>query len=87
MQHVANQIGVAFRLFDQRSVQEQLFRTEKLAAVGRLISGVVDELQTPLSSIPTLLAERSTKPGGSAPNARWRPSPPKRSAPPPWYRA
>jgi signal transduction histidine kinase len=54
VQHVANQIGVAFRLLDQRSVQEQLFRTEKLAAVGRLISGVVNELQTPLSSISDL---------------------------------
>jgi GAF domain-containing protein/CheY-like chemotaxis protein len=53
-QHLANQIGVAFRLLDQRSVQEQLFRTEKLAAVGRLISGVVNELQTPLASISDL---------------------------------
>jgi CheY-like chemotaxis protein len=35
-------------------VQEQLFRTEKLAAVGRLISGVVNELQTPLASISDL---------------------------------
>ena len=50
-QHLANQIGVALRLLNQRSVQEQLFRSEKLAAVGRLISGVVNELQTPLGSI------------------------------------
>ena len=43
-------------------MQEQLFRTEKLAAVGRLISGVVNELQTPLNSISELAsraAERS----------------------------
>jgi GAF domain-containing protein len=53
-QHLANQIGVAVRLLDQRSVQEQLYRTEKLAAVGRLISGVVNELQVPLSSISDL---------------------------------
>jgi GAF domain-containing protein len=53
-QHLGNQIGVAIRLLDQRSVQEQLFRTEKLAAVGRLITGVVNELQTPLSSISEL---------------------------------
>jgi|SRR5579871_636010 len=53
-QHLGNQIGVAIRLLDQRSVQEQLFRTEKLAAVGRLISGVVNELRTPLSSIEEL---------------------------------
>jgi GAF domain-containing protein len=53
-QHLANQAAVAIRLADQRSVQEQLFRTEKLAAVGRLISGVVDELRTPLESIQNL---------------------------------
>lgn len=50
-QHLANQIGVALKLLDQRMVREQLFRTEKLAAVGRLISGVVNELRAPLSSI------------------------------------
>jgi GAF domain-containing protein len=53
-QHLGNQIGAALRLLGQRSVQEQLFRTEKLAAVGRLISGVVAELQTPLNSINEL---------------------------------
>lgn len=57
-QHLANQAAVAIRLADQRSVQEQLFRTEKLAAVGRLISGVVDELRAPLASIQDL-AERA----------------------------
>jgi len=60
-QHLGNQIGVAVRLLDQRSVQEQLFRTEKLAAVGRLISGVVNELQTPLSSISDLAARAQGK--------------------------
>jgi CheY-like chemotaxis protein len=61
-QHLGNQVGVALRLLDRRSVQEQLFRTEKLAAVGRLISGVVNELQTPLNSIyelATRAVERS----------------------------
>jgi signal transduction histidine kinase/CheY-like chemotaxis protein len=50
-QHLANQIGLAIQLVGQRSVREQLFRTEKLAAVGRLISGVVNELQAPLATI------------------------------------
>ncbi len=53
-QHLGNQIGAALRLLAQRSVQAQLFRTEKMAAVGRLISGVVNELQTPLQSIGEL---------------------------------
>ncbi len=61
-QHLGNQVGVALRLLDRRNVQEQLFRTEKLAAVGRLISGVVNELQMPLNSIyelATRAVERS----------------------------
>jgi signal transduction histidine kinase/CheY-like chemotaxis protein len=60
-QHLGNQIGVAVRLLDQRSVQEQLSRTEKLAAIGRLISGVVNELQTPLASISDLAARAQGK--------------------------
>jgi len=53
-QHLANQIGVAVKLMDQRLVREQLFRTEKLAAVGQLISGIVNDLKTPLASIANL---------------------------------
>jgi GAF domain-containing protein/CheY-like chemotaxis protein len=53
-QHLANQAAVAIRLFEQRTVQERLFRTEKLAAVGRLISEVVNELRAPLASISGL---------------------------------
>ncbi len=53
-QHLGNQVGVALRMLDQRSVQEQLSRTEKLAAVGRLISSIVNELEAPLASIQEL---------------------------------
>ena len=53
-QHLANQIGVAVKLLDQRSVREQLSRTEKLAAVGQLISGIVNDLRTPLAAIASL---------------------------------
>ncbi len=53
-QHLSNQIGVAVKLLDQRSVREQLFRTEKLAAVGQLISEIVNDLQTPLAAIANL---------------------------------
>ena len=68
-QHLGNQIGVAIRLLDQRTVQEQLFRTEKMAAVGRLISGVVNELQTPLASI-TDLATRALEKARGGPAER-----------------
>jgi CheY-like chemotaxis protein len=61
-QHLANQIGVAVKLLDQRSVREQLFRTEKLAAVGQLISGVVNELRTPLASIAALAQTAQNQP-------------------------
>ncbi len=53
-QHLANQIGAALKLLDQRSVREQLFRTEKLAAVGQLISGIANDLKTPLAAIASL---------------------------------
>ena len=56
-QHLGNQIGVAVKLLDQRSVREQLFRTEKLAAVGQLISGIVNDLRTPLAAIANLAQE------------------------------
>jgi signal transduction histidine kinase len=65
-QHLGNQIGAAIRLLEQRSVQEQLSRTEKLAAVGRLISGVVNELQMPLSSISDLATRALEKSHGTA---------------------
>ena len=64
-QHLGNQIAVAIRLMEQRSVQEQLFRTEKLAAVGRLITGVVNELRMPLSSISDLAQRAIEKAHGS----------------------
>jgi signal transduction histidine kinase/CheY-like chemotaxis protein len=50
-QHLANQIAATLRLFEQRSIQEQLFRSEKLAAAGQVISGVAEELVAPLEAI------------------------------------
>ncbi len=54
MQHLANQIATALKLQEQHSMREQLFRSEKLAAAGQLISDVANELQSPLHSIATL---------------------------------
>ena len=54
MQHLANQIATALKLQEQHSMREQLFRSEKLAAAGQLISDVANELRSPLQSIAKL---------------------------------
>jgi len=51
MQHLANQVATALRLQEQQSIREQLFRSEKLAAAGQLISDVASELRIPLEAI------------------------------------
>jgi signal transduction histidine kinase/CheY-like chemotaxis protein len=66
-QHLANQMGLAVKLLQQRSFREQLSRSEKLAAVGRLISGVVNDLQTPLEAISSMADSALAEHTGSAP--------------------
>jgi len=66
-QHLANQIGLAVKLLQQRSFREQLSRSEKLAAVGRLISGVVNDLQTPLEAISSMAESALQQHTGSTP--------------------
>lgn len=51
MQHLANQVATALKLQEQHLVREQLFRSEKLAAAGQLISEVANDLRLPLESI------------------------------------
>lgn len=50
-QHLANQIAASLRLIQQQSMREQLYRSEKLAAIGQLVSGIASELSEPLESI------------------------------------
>ncbi len=65
-QHLANQIGIALRLNEEKTVREQLFRSEKAAAVGQLISGIASELRAPLETISNLADHIVT-----APSATW----------------
>ena len=65
-QHLANQVAASLRLQEQHSLREQLFRSEKLAATGQLISAVANELRSPLEGIliaANRLAARTQDPG------------------------
>lgn len=61
VQHLANQIATSFQLQQQATMHHQLLRSEKLAAAGQLISGVANELKTPLSIINRIANELLTE--------------------------
>ncbi|MCX6624386.1 MAG: GAF domain-containing protein, partial [Acidobacteria bacterium] len=50
-QHLGNVVAIALERIEQQSVRERLFRMEKLAAVGQLISSVATDLNQPLDAI------------------------------------
>jgi GAF domain-containing protein len=56
LQHLAKQTAASLRLEEQQTTREQLFRSEKLAATGQLISGVANDLRAPLERIQELAA-------------------------------
>jgi CheY-like chemotaxis protein len=60
-QHLANQVASALKLQEQRSLQEQLFRGEKVVATGHMIAGIAGELRTPLMDILRLNQEVLTR--------------------------
>jgi C4-dicarboxylate-specific signal transduction histidine kinase/CheY-like chemotaxis protein len=66
-QHLANQVAASLRLQEQRTVREQLFRSEKLAATGQLISGVANDLSAPLENILQLATSLATYKGRPVP--------------------
>jgi C4-dicarboxylate-specific signal transduction histidine kinase len=66
LQHLANQVATALRLQDQHSIREQLFRSEKVAASGQLISDVASELRSPLESIAALATAVQSRQNGHA---------------------
>ena len=53
-QHLANQLATSLKLQEQRSMREQLFKSEKLAATGQLISEVANELKEPVETMLVL---------------------------------
>ncbi len=67
--HLANQAAASLKLQDQQAMREQLFRSEKLAATGQLISGVASDLRAPLDNIVQLTESLSASAGGPVPEA------------------
>jgi signal transduction histidine kinase/CheY-like chemotaxis protein len=63
VQHLANQAAAALKLQERQAMREQLFQSEKLAATGQLISGVVSELRAPLDTIVKLSASLAAHQG------------------------
>lgn len=51
LQHLANQAAIVLQLLSQRQLREKLLRSEKLGAVGQLISSIASELKPPLERI------------------------------------
>ncbi len=68
VQHLANQAAAALRLQERQAMREQLFHSEKLAATGRLISGVASELNAPIGNIAKLAAALAAR--GETPPSR-----------------
>jgi signal transduction histidine kinase len=69
VQHLANQAAASLKLQEQHAMREQLFRSEKLAATGQLISGVASDLRAPLDSIMQLAESLAASAGAPAPEA------------------
>ena len=67
--HLANQAAASLKLQDQHAMREQLFRSEKLAATGQLISGVASDLRAPLDNILSLTESLSASGGRPVPEA------------------
>jgi GAF domain-containing protein len=66
IQHLAKQVAASMKLQAQKAVREQLFRSEKLAATGQLISGVASDLRAPLDRIVELSSSLAAAGGSPA---------------------
>lgn len=66
-QHLANQVAISIKLMEQESMRQRLHRTERLAAAGQLITGVAEEVRTPLERILEIAGPQDD---AAAPEAR-----------------
>lgn len=64
LRHLANQAAIALQVIDQGALREQVIRSERMGAVGQLISGVAAELNQPMlrlaDGLQTLRSEPTT---------------------------
>jgi signal transduction histidine kinase len=67
VQHLANQAAASLKLQERRVMREQLFHSERMAAIGQLISGVASELRSPIGNIAQLAASLAAQQGTSPP--------------------
>ncbi|MBZ5636380.1 MAG: GAF domain-containing protein [Acidobacteriia bacterium] len=65
--HLANQAAASLKLQEQQAMREHMFRSDKLAATGQLISGVASDLRAPLDSIVQLAESLAASAGESDP--------------------
>jgi K+-sensing histidine kinase KdpD/CheY-like chemotaxis protein len=69
LHHLANQAAASLKLQEQQAMREQLFRSEKLAVTGQLISGIANDLRAPLDRIVALAESLMASAGAPAPEA------------------
>lgn len=69
LHHLANQAAASLKLQEQQAMREQLFRSEKLAVTGQLISGIASDLRAPLDRIVALAESLAASAGAPAPEA------------------
>jgi len=69
LHHLANQAAASLKLQEQQAMREQLFRSEKLAVTGQLISGIANDLRAPLDRIVALAESLAQSAGAPAPEA------------------
>jgi K+-sensing histidine kinase KdpD/CheY-like chemotaxis protein len=70
--HLANQAAASLKLQEQQAIREQLFRSEKLAVTGQLLSGIASDLRAPLDRIVEVAESLVASSGAPAPEAELR---------------